>query len=273
MVSIIIPSFQRRSLLERAINSVLSQTYKNYELIIVDDGSTDGTFEWLSQSAFPCSFKVLYQKNAGVSTARNLGLQISNKKWVAFLDSDDEWLPTKLEEQIMFSKDHPQIKVIHTEELWFRNNTPVPVHKKYLKNSGDLFLRATQRCVIGPSTVLINTQFLKSLNGFDESYPACEDYELWLRVCILENVGLVNKPLIKKHAGAIDQLSNLRDLDYWRVQALHKLIQNKSLKNQRCTQAKSEIVIKLKILSLGYEKYHNPERLLWAKNLLNHYST
>ena len=119
-VDVIIPTFNRAKTLDRAIQSVLNQTYKNYQLFIVDDGSTDDTQELLSRYSEHPMITLLKQPNQGVSAARNFAAKNSNSPWISFLDSDDEWLPHKLEKQILFLTQSPECRFLHSEEIWIR---------------------------------------------------------------------------------------------------------------------------------------------------------
>ena len=128
-ISVVIPTYNRRKTIGRSIDSVLNQTLFPSEIIVVDDGSTDGTCDYI-QSNFP-SIRLLQQPNKGVSSARNMGIRSSNSDWVALLDSDDEWFPQKLEKQVMTLSQSPDIKFCHTEEIWIRNGVRVNQMKKH----------------------------------------------------------------------------------------------------------------------------------------------
>lgn len=129
--SIIIPTFNRSALLKRALISVYQQTFSDFEVIIVDDGSTDDTANMIRQE-FPDAH-YYYQLNEGVSSARNKGLDVAKGEWIAFLDSDDEWLPKKLEKQLALLEQNPAEKICHTEEIWIRNGVRVNQMKKHKK--------------------------------------------------------------------------------------------------------------------------------------------
>ena len=125
-ITVIIPTFNRKQYLFHAINSVLAQTYKNIELIIIDDGSSDKTINQLK--SYESQLKIYRQKNKGVSAARNKGIKLSKSDWVAFLDSDDQWDIKKLEKQINYLKKNPKYKICHTDEIWIRNSLRVNPH-------------------------------------------------------------------------------------------------------------------------------------------------
>ena len=157
-------------------------------------------------------------KNQGVSVARNKGIQAASGDWIAFLDSDDEWLPQKLQKQVDYLERHPEIKLIHSDEMWIRNGVRVNPHKKHQKGGEDQYLPSLLMCMISPSATVMKKETLFSLGLFDESYPCCEDYDLWLKFTSLYPVGFINEMLIKKYGGHQDQLSQkYQAMDYWRV--------------------------------------------------------
>ena len=138
-ISVIIPTFNRIGLLQRAIDSVLSQSLKPYEIIVVDDGSTDGTGDIIKQKYK--SIKIIQQKNSGVSAARNNGIKHAKGDWIAFLDSDDEWNKDKIGKQVNRLTDNPKYSFCHTNEIWIRNGIRVNQKKKNIKNMVGLFLK------------------------------------------------------------------------------------------------------------------------------------
>ncbi|MCK5478567.1 MAG: glycosyltransferase family 2 protein, partial [Methylococcales bacterium] len=145
-MSIVIPTFNRCRLLKRALTSVYKQTYSEYEIIVIDDGSTDGTAEMV-QKWFP-DVRYFYQSNKGVSASRNKGLEMAIGGWIAFLDSDDEWLPQKLEKQIELLKSTPDYKICHTEEIWIRDGIRVNQMKKHMKTGGWIFPQCLPLCAM-----------------------------------------------------------------------------------------------------------------------------
>ncbi|MFH0921152.1 MAG: glycosyltransferase family A protein [Fibrobacterota bacterium] len=227
-VSVIIPTFNRKELTEHAVRSVLAQTFRDYELIVVDDGSTDGTADPLA-ALFPQELTLLRQENRGVSAARNAGIRASHGEWIAFLDSDDEWLPRKLELQMAYLSVYPEWRICQTRERWVRKGVrvnPRPVHEKF---EGDLFEASLARCLITPSSVMLQRSLLDETGLFDEALPACEDYDLWLRITRLWPVGLVDEELLIRYGGHADQLSALPGLDKYRIRSLDALLTNGGL--------------------------------------------
>ncbi|MCX7097332.1 MAG: glycosyltransferase [Methylococcales bacterium] len=237
-ISVVIPSYNRCDLLRRAIQSVFAQTRLPSEVVVIDDGSTDGTRAMI-QTEFP-QVHYYYQENQGVSSARNAGVLKTTGDWLAFLDSDDEWLPGKLDSQINALNKQPESKVCHTEELWIRNGTRVNPPQKYRKKGGWLFADCLPLCAISPSTVLIHRSVFIDVGLFDCALPACEDYDLWLRITAKYPVLLIAEPQIKKYGGHEDQLSlQFWGMDRFRISALQNIINSGQLsaKNQQAAAA------------------------------------
>ncbi len=227
-VSVVIPTFNRLSTLNRALCSVYAQTLPVEQVIVVDDGSTDGTGRWLVEH-FP-QVEHLWQPNRGVSAARNTGLQRVRGDWVALLDSDDEWLPDKLAQQQLRLSADPQLRVCHTDEIWVRNGRRVNQGRRHAKPEGDVFAASLPLCALSPSSIVIHRQLFAELGGFDESLPACEDYDLWLRITSRYPVALVSQPQLIKYGGHGDQLSRtVAALDRYRIAALQKLLRSGGL--------------------------------------------
>ncbi len=221
-ISVVIPTYNRYEVLKRALTSVFAQTHFPFEVIIIDDGSTDNTSE--IQKDYP-SVKYFYQENSGVSSARNLGIKKANCDWIAFLDSDDEWDVNKLQEQVLFHHNNPDIFMSYTAEKWIRDGAEVKVPKKFQKVGGVIFENCLSHCIIAPSATLIHQELLDAVGVFDEELEVCEDYDLWLRVTSRYEVGLIDKPLIVKYGGAEDQLSTKHwGMDRFRVIALENLL-------------------------------------------------
>lgn len=250
LVSIIIPTYNRSSFLLEAVGSVLQQTFKDFELIVVDDGSTDGTAEALKKDKDRLT--VHYQANQGVSAARNQGLRLARGRWIAFLDSDDLWLPKKLETQMGFFSRHEEAVISQTEEIWVRNGRRVNPQKKHQKYSGDIFAPSLDLCLVSPSAVMIKRDVFDAVGFFDESLPACEDYDLWLRISAQWPVYLINQPLIIKQGGHPDQLSRtIPTLDRYRIQSLVKLLCSKGLTPRQYDLAFKTLETKCRIFGQG----------------------
>lgn len=250
MVSVIIPTYNRAVFLLEAVESVYQQTFQDFELIVVDDGSTDETAKALKRYEDRLLYR--HQDNQGVSAARNLGLQMARGKWVAFLDSDDLWLPEKLETQTGFFSQNPEAVICQTEEIWIRNGRRVNPQKKHRKFSGNIFAPSLLLCLVSPSAVMIQRDLFDQVGYFDETLPACEDYDLWLRISSQFHVYLIDQPLTIKRGGHADQLSRtIPALDRFRIQALMKLLNSGRLTAQQYDQAFKELQTKCRIYGQG----------------------
>ena len=227
LVSVIIPTYNRGWIVRDAIDSVFGQTYANFELIVVDDGSTDRTPQILD--AYGDRLRVIRQANQGVSAARNRGIGESSGPMIALLDSDDIWLPKKLAVQVDFFKRNPAALICQTEEIWIRNGLRVNPGKRHRKPSGMIFERSLELCLVSPSAVMVRRELFEKVGLFDESLPACEDYDLWLRVGCRFPVHLIDEPLTIKRGGHEDQLSRQSSLDRYRIRSLVKLIESDRL--------------------------------------------
>lgn len=249
-VSVIIPTFNRAQVLGRALDSVFAQTFQNFEIVVVDDGSTDETPELLA--AYGSRVTVLAQANRGVSSARNRGIRASSGEYVAFLDSDDAWLPDKLTRQIAVLDQHPDIPLCHTEEIWIRRGVRVNQMKKHHKQGGYIFPACLPFCVISPSSAMLRRAVFDEVGDFDESLPACEDYDLWLRITKTYPVIFISDPLIVKYGGHADQLSRMHwGLDRFRIRALEKLLQSGALNSEQYAQTVAELRRKCEIVANG----------------------
>tara|TARA_A100001035_G_scaffold19330_2_gene13130 strand:- start:20 stop:847 length:828 start_codon:yes stop_codon:yes gene_type:complete len=252
-ISVIIPTYNRKKTLARAIQSVINQSLSPFEILIVDDGSNDGTEEWVKDNFQ--NIKYIYQNNHGVSSARNIGIENAYGDWVAFLDSDDEWLPNKLYEQVKAIDSNPEIKFFHTNEIWIRNGIRVNQMKKHKKYGGYIFEKCLDICRISPSSALIQKEVFDNIGIFDESLRVCEDYDLWLRITSKYPVVFLDVPLIYKYGGHADQLSKVNDgIESYRIQSLEKIIKSGLLSDEQKVMAVNVLVNKMKIYSKGLEK-------------------
>jgi len=250
-VTAVIPTHNRAWCVAGAVESVLAQDFSGFELIVVDDGSTDNTPQVLA--AYP-AIQVLCQKNRGVSAARNLGAARARGKWLAFLDSDDLWLPQKLSAQLAFFREHPEYLICQTQETWEKNGQVVRPLPRHAKPSGMAFERMTGLCLVSPSAVMLERELFMAHGGFDETLPACEDYDLWLRLGREHPMGLVDLPLVKKRGGHKDQLSALPGLDLYRVRSLARIIREGGLTARQLAAARRALAEKASVYAAGCEK-------------------
>ena len=256
-ISVVIPTLNRINTLQRALDSVINQTYKAAEIIVVDNGSSDGTLKFLREQ-YP-KITILTENKIGVSSARNKGIKKSINQWIALLDSDDAWHPRKLEIQTsMLDSALKEYNLIHTDEVWFRNNKHINQLKKHKKQGGYIFERCLSLCCISPSSVLFKKNILDKVGLFDESLPVCEDYDMWLKICSSEEVLFAQDKLTYKYGGHKDQLSkSYWGMDRFRIKSIENIIKNFDLTYKQKKQAKKELIKKLKIIINGAFKRNN----------------
>ena len=252
VVSVIVPTFNRVGKVVRAISSVLHQTFKDFEIIVVDDGSTDGTETAVAQFGGQITY-IPHSSNLGVSAARNTGIRKSTAPLISFLDSDDYWQPEKLTVQVDFFNHHPQANVCQTEEIWSRKGRRVNPKRKHLKPSGDIFQPSLKLCLVSPSAVMLKRSLLEEVGLFDEDLPACEDYDLWLRIACRYPVHLIKQQLLVKEGGNPDQLSAWRHkgMDRFRIKALVKLVKSGVLNEKQLKATLEELSLKCRIYGNG----------------------
>ncbi len=219
-MSVIIPTYNRRTLVERALRSVMSQTRPVEEIIVIDDGSTDGTAEALKAS-FGERIRYLWQQNAGVASARNHGLRIARGRYLALLDSDDEWLPEKNQLQVRWLESHPDFGMVlcdvmrmdadHRDFELFRRRDLLP-------EDGHILKWVLLEPALAPASAMMRRSVYESVGGFDESLPTAEDLDYHLRVAARWKIGIVEQTLVRAMRGH-DGLSSLERTcdDYVRV--------------------------------------------------------
>ena len=252
-ISVVIPTFNRISLVARAIDSVLKQSLNPYEIIVVDDGSDDGTSEMI-QNKYK-SIKLIQQQNNGVSAARNNGIKHAKGDWIALLDSDDEWTEKKLENQVDRLIKTPEYDFCHTNEIWIRNGVRVNQRKKHEKYGGYIFDKCLDICRISPSSVLFRKNILDHVGWFDDQLPVCEDYDLWLRITAEYRILFIDEPLIIKYGGHDDQLSHsVESIEFFRIMSLENLLDRTELSTDNRVLAIQMIIKKYNIYLNGLVK-------------------
>ncbi|MEW5816504.1 MAG: glycosyltransferase family A protein [Spirochaetota bacterium] len=258
LISVIIPVYNRPSLLKEAVTSVFAQTFRDTEVIIVDDGSNDDTLKAarrLSESAPVPTWIVTISHTGRPGTVRNRGAVSAAGKYLAFLDSDDLWLPEKLEVHLDFMRAHPGLRISHTREVWIRNGKEISQSQQKHRREGFIFQDALKKCIIGPSTVMLEKTLFNEAGGFNEKLEIAEDYELWLKITANYPVGYIDQPLTVKRAGHGDQLSEkYGQIEYFRIQALSDLLDSYSLTAENYAMAVHELVRKLRIYITGLKK-------------------
>lgn len=273
MVSIVIPTYNRADFLAQAVESVLAQTFRDWELVVVDDGSSDDTQQVLEGLRDP-RIRCHRVDHGGVSRARNIGVRLTSRPWISFLDSDDRWQPRKLQRQLEALEERPEYRAVYTNEIWIRNGVRVNQKRKHRKYSGWIFQHCLPLCLISPSSILMERSLLEKIGVFDEAYPVCEDYELWLRLTSRYPVLFLDEGLIVKVGGHEDQLSKSRwGFDEFRVRALVKAYDSGMLSAQQRLWTAREVARKAGILTQGFQnrgkateaRAYEGEARLWSR--------
>ena len=271
-VSVVIPTYNRKQWLTEAVDSVLQQKYRDFELIIVDDGSEDGSCEILG--GYSGRIGYVFLRHGGVSRARNVGSRLCRGEFVAFLDSDDLWQPNKLLRQVEYMRAHPDCRLCYTDEIWIRRGVRVNQGKKHRKFSGWIFAKCLPLCIISPSSALMRRDLLMETGGFDERLPVCEDYDLWLRITAGNPVAFLSEPLIVKRGGHEDQLSRSTwAIDRFRVKALCKILDAGCLTPGQQEATRRELRRKCGILEKGFLKHGREPEMHEIRSIMNRYSS
>ena len=256
-ITAILPTWNRAEWLEKSIQSVLDQTFGDFELVVVDDASMDSTAEIIERYSGKIR-TIVFSENRGVSAARNAAIKNSDSEWIAFLDSDDFWHPDKLQKQIAQTKMRPACPLHFTDEIWIRNGVRVNPKKKHQKKEGWIFQPSLALCLMAPSTVILRRELFEVHGLFDENLPVCEDYDLWLRLTAQHPVALLNEKLMTRHGGHADQLSRSDwGIDRYRVQSIQKILKTESLRPEDRTAAIRMLIEKCGILAKGFRKRGN----------------
>ncbi len=271
-ISAIVPVYNRATRIVPCVESILSQSLPPKEIIVIDDGSTDGTVEALKP--FQADIEIIpLAHNQGVSTARNIGVEAARGTWISFLDSDDLWHKDKLHGQWRFLKENPFYNIVQSEEIWIRNGTRVNPCNHHQKPEGWIWLPSLSLCLVSPSSVLMKKDLFSAYGGFDPSLPACEDYDLWLRISRDHPVGLDPSLSVIKHGGHDDQLSrHYPAMDRFRVKALFKALDHET-DGAYQTFLKAVLKKKLTILVGGCKKRNKLDETRYFESLLHKIDT
>lgn len=199
-VSVIIPAYNRPGFLAEALASVAAQTFREFEVIVVDDGSGEdlaGVVKPHSTMA-----RLVRQDHGGPAVARNHGLRVARADVVAFLDSDDLWLPRKLERFVSEFSRVPDVRVLYGPMLPMEEHGELVAGRGKPRHAGDITQILYRSCFVDIPTVVCRKKVLTEAGGFDESLSVCEDYDLWLRVSLKERFGFIEEPLAKRRLHA-----------------------------------------------------------------------
>jgi len=276
--SVVVPTYNRKDFLQIAINSVLNQTFQDYELLIVDDGSTDETQKLILKitTATNVQKKIIryfYQPHTGISKARNKGIKEARGKFVLFLDSDDRFCQAKMERTLVYINNYPSCNIFHTEEIWYKSGKILPQKKYHKKPTGFIFPSCLKRCCIGMSTSIITKKILEAVSGFDERLPACEDYDLWLKITAHHPVILIPEYLTIKQGGHLDQQSKrYPSMDKFRIFSLKNLLKSNTLNAYLYELAYKELKNKCAIYINGAKKRKKIAEIAYYQQLMKKFT-
>ena len=249
-ISVVIPVYNRSWCIKRAVDSVLTQTFPAGEVIVVNDGSTDETHTLLA--SYGNKIRLIRTiENRGVAAARNLGINASEGDWIALLDSDDTWERDRLLNQVKYLDQNPFLEILQCDEAWIRNGKRLNKKKYHQKTEGWIWHQSLERCMISPSCVLARKDLLKEHGLFDTAMPACEDYDLWLKITRHHIIGFNPQKDVVKYGGHACQLSfKYQAMDRFRIYALIHALE-KETDDTRMEILKQAIISRLVILSSG----------------------
>ena len=266
-ISVIIPTYNRHFLLRKAIDSVLAQSYQDFELIVVDDGSIDETKALIEEYKGKAMY--IFQENIGPASARNRGIKESKTSLITFLDSDDWWAKDKLKTQFEAMQENSDYLISHTQEIWYKDGKLLNQKEKHKKFGGFIFEKCLLICAVSMSTAMIRRELFETVGLFDESLPCCEDYDFWLRVSAKFPFLLIDKPLTLKDGARPDQVSSLyaQGMDKFRIQSIKRLLEENSLSGQQREIALQELRRKSQIYGRGCIKHNKIEEGEYYLNL------
>lgn len=255
-ISVVIPTYNRLPFLLTALASVFAQSHLPDEVIVIDDGSqyTKLSMQAL-QSTAPIPLTYVSVPHCGKpSRLRNRGCELAQGDLIAFLDDDDIWLPRKLERHhALHSATH--VRFSHSREIWVRNGCPISQPPAMHQRSGDLFLSTLHKCIIGPSTMVMERTLFQELGGFNETLEIAEDYEFSIRASLRCSIYYIDEPLIFKIGGHASQLSERYEyIELFRIEALRHVLATVPLTHFQRKSIQDSLVDKYHIWAQGCEK-------------------
>ncbi len=190
-VSVIIPTYNRLELLKKTVGSVRSQSFRDFEIIVINDGSSDGTAEWLTEQH---DIVGVNQPNSGIASSRNKGISASRGEWSAFLDHDDIWAPDKLETQVDFVRANPEVSMVAVKHVRLGTKISRTGPWKWIK--GDLFVKVFSESFIHTSSVMIRKDVLDKVGGFPTRYRFADEFDVWLKISKDYEIAFFDRPLV-----------------------------------------------------------------------------
>ena len=249
-VSVIIPTHNRAALLRRSVESVLNQSYQNFELIIVDDASTDNTQEIIRSFNDPRISYIRNNKNRGGAAARNIGIEAAKGSYIAFQDSDDEWLPEKLEKQInLFKTAAPHVGVVYTGFYRVKDGIKTYIPCSIIrKKEGNISKTILNGSFVSTQTVLAKRECFDKAGLFDEELPRLQDWELFIRISRFFHFNIIDEPLVLVHNQAVSISSDNNAL----IKALKHILQRHFDIFHKNKNALSKLYVNLAMLYYSY---------------------
>ncbi len=243
LVTVIIPAYNAAMYIGETLESVFRQTHSNYEVIVVNDGSPDSRALELALLPFLSRITYLKQDNCGPSGARNTGIMKARGKYLAFLDSDDYWLPRHLEKQVALFKRDPTLDLVYADCVLLQNNLPIGSAFDFEPQSSPVTFRSlvSEHCTISTSSAVASRQFILDVGLFDESLSRCEDYDLWLRMAHRGARINYNRDPQLCHRRYNNLSSDCLLMDSARVEVYNKLLTNLALSDKDRTAIKNRI--------------------------------
>lgn len=191
LISVIIPTFNRLELLRETVESVRNQTFRDFEVIVVNDGSSDGTAQWLDEQA---DIRHIDQENSGIAASRNNGAAMAQGQWLAFLDHDDIWAQDKLEIQGEFVENNPDVGLVAARHVRLGRSHSSARHHRWIK--GDLFVKAYSESFIHTSSVMIRRDVFHKIGGFPTHYRFADEFDVWLKIAAQHSIAYVDDVLV-----------------------------------------------------------------------------
>lgn len=269
LISIIIPAYNSMEYLPDAIQSVLNQTFTNYKIIVVNDGSTDKTAQWVSQVS-DSRIHLISQPNRGKSAARNAGIKAAQTKYIAFLDADDIWEETKLERQLNYLENHPEVGLVYT---WtdLADHTGQSIGRTIKPTAeGNVWLALVQsNILVCGSTPLIRTDCFKQVGLFDPMLLLSQDWDMWIRLAAKYKFGIIRLPLVfyRQHTGNTSK--NWRKMQIYNTRVLEQALKDAPIRFRVVIDDIRYEALSSLFIYLGWLAFHNAEYgeayLLWQK--------
>ncbi|MDF5707842.1 MAG: glycosyltransferase family 2 protein [Nostoc sp. S4] len=251
-VSIIIPAYNAMTYLPETLKSILFQTFTDFEVLIINDGSTDNIVQWASELPDP-RVRLIVQENQGVATARNTGIERAKGKYIAFLDADDLWEPTKLEKQVHYLKNHPEVGLLHTSMMLidFQGNS---LGRIITSNAeGNALKKLLEKNTIVTSSVIVRSYCLQKVGKFNSNLRSSEDWDMWIRIATNYPLAVIKEPLVyyRQHNNNMTKNWQILEQDLVTIENLFQSLQRELLYLKNRSYGYASIYLAWKALHNG----------------------